>query len=176
MTFVNVQVELDNLPRASGLVWEPMAPAYRVEVLTQVAITWGVILLAATLLPLLLVPQSATFRNYIFLIPLLVALPTSFVIPLLLKQLSLKGMALREHDIAYRSGLYWRKTVMLAFDRVQHVEVSSGPLQRRFGLASLKFFTAGGSSVDLKIDGLTRARARQLRAFILQKSTHREES
>ena len=79
-------------------------------------------------------------------------------------------MAMREHDIAYCSGLFWRKTVMLAFNRIQHIEVSSGPLQRRFGLASLKFFTAGGSSVDLKIDGLKRGRAEQLREYILQRS------
>jgi membrane protein YdbS with pleckstrin-like domain len=43
-------------------------------------------------------------------------------------------------------------------------------LQRRFGLASIKFFTAGGSSVDLKIAGLVAEEAERLRAFILQRS------
>jgi len=175
MAFLNLQVDTDELPRAATLEWEPMAPAHKREVLTQAVITWGLLLLVATVLPLLLVPATAVLRNYIVLIPLLVALPALFVIPLLLKRLRCKAVALREHDIAYRSGLYWRKTVMLAFNRVQHVEVSTGPLQRRFGLATLKFFTAGGSSVDLKIDGLTRERAEQLRTFILQKSTHHED-
>ena len=45
-------------------------------------------------------------------------------------------------------------------------------LQRKFGLASLKFFTAGGSSVDLHIDGLTSQRAEQLRESILQRSAN----
>ncbi len=52
---------------------------------------------------------------------------------------------------------------------MQHVEVSSGPLQRKFGLATVKFFTAGGSSVDLKVDGLSTERAEQMRAFIANK-------
>jgi membrane protein YdbS with pleckstrin-like domain len=55
---------------------------------------------------------------------------------------------------------------------VQHAEVSSGPLQRKYGLASLKFFTAGGSSVDLKIDGLSKERAEEIRSFIMEKAGH----
>ena len=65
--------------------------------------------------------------------------------------------------------MFWRKTTLLLFSRVQHVEVTSGPLQRKFGLASLKFFTAGGSSVDLKIEGLLRDDAENLKEFILRR-------
>jgi membrane protein YdbS with pleckstrin-like domain len=60
--------------------------------------------------------------------------------------------------------------VLLPFNRVQHAEVSNGPLQRKYGLATLKFFTAGGSSVDLKIDGLHKERAEKMRSFIMEKS------
>jgi membrane protein YdbS with pleckstrin-like domain len=102
--------------------------------------------------------------------PPLVVLVASLLTLLVLKQVSKKSYAVRDHDIAYRSGLFWRKTVLLAFDRVQHIEVSSGPLQRQFGLASIKFFTAGGASVDLKIDGLVAADAERLREFILTRS------
>jgi membrane protein YdbS with pleckstrin-like domain len=91
-------------------------------------------------------------------------------VPLVDRASAIKAYALREHDIAYRSGLFFRKTIMLAFNRVQHIEISSGPLQRRFGLASLKFYTAGGSSVDLKMDGLTSQTAKQLRSHIMQRS------
>ena len=91
---------------------------------------------------------------------------------LVIKKSQVKGIAMRDFDIAYRSGLFWRKTVIVAFNRVQHVEVSSGPLQRKFGLASVKLFTAGGSSVDLKIDGLMAERAEDIRAFIAEKIDH----
>jgi membrane protein YdbS with pleckstrin-like domain len=105
----------------------------------------------------------------LLLIPLLVLITAAVIVPLVLGKSRMKGVALREHDIAYRSGLYWRKTVLLPFNRVQHAEVSSGPLQRKYGLASLKFFTAGGSSVDLKIDGLTKEHAGEVRSYIMEK-------
>lgn len=164
MTFINLQVSVEDLPAAAGLRMEPMAADYQKEVKLQQLIIW---------LPLLLVsfvPLLFVQKLFLLLIPLVVVLLALMISRLVIRKSQVKGFALREHDMAYRSGLYWRKTVMIAFNRVQHVEVSNGPLQRKFNLASLKFFTAGGVSVDLKIDGLTRDRAEQVRAFILARS------
>lgn len=160
MSFVNVQVNIDELPQANELSFEPMSAAYRKEVLAQLAIVL-VPLVLASMVPLL-------FRQHLplLLLPLAVLLLATLVSRLALKKSAIKGVALREHDIAYRNGLFWRKVVVLPRNRIQHVEVSSGPLQRRYGLATLKFFTAGGSSVDLKVDGLTRERAEQIRSFM----------
>jgi len=170
MTFLNLQIDTNDLPQTSDIEMEPMAPAYERAILTRQLIIWGVLLLVSFIPNLaVLSPQKLTID--LALLPLVVLLTALLVIPFRIKQLRVKALALREHDIGYRSGLFWRKTVMLAFNRVQHVEVSTGPLQRKFGLASLKFFTAGGTSVDLKIDGLMRERAEQIRELILQKST-----
>ena len=163
MSFVNLQVSLTELPTADELVMELMAEAYEKEVKVQQLIIWLPILVLSfqpylwtQILPLLLIP----------LVPLLLSIIIS---RLVIKKSQIKAVALREFDIAYRSGLFWRKTVIVAFNRIQHVEVSTGPLQRRFGLASIKLFTAGGSSVDLRIDGLTAGRAEQMRTFIAEK-------
>lgn len=170
MTFLNLQIDTNDLPQTSDIEMEPMAPAYERAILTRQLIIWGVLLLVS-FIPNLAVLSRVKLTIDLPLLPLVVLLTALLLIPFRIKQLRVKALALREHDIAYRSGLFWRKTVMLAFNRVQHVEVSTGPLQRKFGLASLKFFTAGGTSVDLKIDGLMRERAEQIREFILQKST-----
>jgi len=164
MAFVNLQVNMADLPVAAGLEMEPMAEAYQQEVKTQQLIIWLPLLLLSFL------PFLITQIFFLLLIPVFMLLLAGLVSGLVIKKSRLKGIALREHDMAYRSGLWWQKTVMLAYDRVQHVEVSSGPLQRKYGLASLKFFTAGGSSVDLKVDGLSRERAEQIRAYILERS------
>ena len=163
MAFVNLQIKLDELPSADGLEFEPMAEAYEKEVKTQQMIIW-LPLLAASLVPLLVFQ-----KGFLVFIPVLILVLAALIVPLVIGKSRVKGIALREHDMAFRSGLYWRKTVLLAFSRIQHVEVSSGPLQRRYGLASLKFFTAGGSGVDLKVDGLAQARAAQVRSFILER-------
>lgn len=170
MTFLNLQVDTEDLPQTTDIEMESMAPAYEREVLTQQLIIWGILFLVS-FIPNLAVLSRVKLTIDLPLLPLVVLFTALLLIPFRIKQLRVKALALRERDIAYRSGLFWRKTVMLAFNRVQHVEVSTGPLQRKFGLASLKFFTAGGTSVDLKIDGLMRERAEQIREFILQKST-----
>lgn len=164
MSFVNVQVQTEELPRVDALVFEPMSEFYRKEVKVQVAIIF-VPLLLASLVPLI-------FARFLplFLLPVLVLVVALGVLLLALGKADIKGLALRDHDVAYRYGLFWRKTVLLPFDRIQHVEVSSGPLQRKYGLATLKFFTAGGSGVDLKVDGLTEQRAEQIRSFVTSRT------
>jgi hypothetical protein len=164
MSFINLQINVDELPVADLLEMEPMSADYEREVRTQQLIIWAPILLVSFL------PVLVSGVIYLLAIPVLVLLLAGLIFHLVIRKSRAKGIAVREHDIAYGSGLYWRKTVMIAYNRIQHIEVSSGPLQRRFGLASLKFFTAGGSSVDLSVDGLQRERARQIRAWILARS------
>lgn len=79
-----------------------------------------------------------------------------------------RGWALREHDLVYRSGVIWRKTVILPFARIQHVETISGPIERMFGLMRLKCFTAGGAMTDLTVEGLDAESAGQVRQYLLE--------
>lgn len=86
-----------------------------------------------------------------------------------------KGYLLREKDVAYKNGLIWRSITALPFNRVQHCEVSQGPIERYFDLASIKVFTAGGSASDLTITGLTKEKADSMKSYILNKTSHEEE-
>lgn len=79
-----------------------------------------------------------------------------------------RGWVVREHDLIYRSGVIWRKTVIVPFARIQHVETASGPLERLFGLMRVKCFTAGGMTADLSVVGLDASSARQVRHFLLE--------
>lgn len=86
-----------------------------------------------------------------------------------------KAYALREKDIVYKSGWLWRSTVTAPFNRVQHLRIDQGPLERKFELAKLKIFTAGGNSSDITIPGLHPSEARKLKQFIVDKSAIDEE-
>ncbi len=79
-----------------------------------------------------------------------------------------RGWALREHDLMYRAGLIWRRTSILPFARIQHVETASGPLERAFGLMRVKCFTAGGMAADLIVEGLEQDAARRVRQHLLE--------
>jgi uncharacterized protein len=80
------------------------------------------------------------------------------------------GYALLEDGLWLEHGVYWRKAVFVPRARVQHTEVSHGPLDRKMGLASLVLHTAGLRAQHLKIPGLTEARAHQLRDALLQRA------
>lgn len=77
------------------------------------------------------------------------------------------GYAVRERDVFYRAGVLWRKVTALPLVRVQHVETSHGPLERLFGLATLKIFTAGAMTADVTIFGLPQDEAERLHQFLL---------
>ena len=86
-----------------------------------------------------------------------------------------KSYAIREKDIIYNSGLFWRSSVAIPFNRVQHCEVSIGPIDRMFDLSELKIFTAGGASSDLTIEGLRPDTSNRLKDYIVNKTGIDEE-
>ncbi len=169
MTFENLQVALDGVPRAAALEYEPMDRAYPREVVIQSIIVWGCILLVASL-PALLIAKPESLALRLVWIPLGLLLLAALSTFVAWRGALVQAVALRDHDIAFRSGLIWRKTVIMPFSRIQHIEVSQGPLQRRFDLGTLKFFTAGGAHVDMQISGLRHQRAVDLRQQILAKA------
>lgn len=79
-----------------------------------------------------------------------------------------RGWALREHDIIARYGVLWRSVIALPIARIQHVETTSGPLERSQGLARLKLFTAGGMTADLTVIGLSDRTADRLREYLVE--------
>lgn len=68
----------------------------------------------------------------------------------------------RVDDLLISRGVLWREETVVPYGRMQLVEVASGPLERRFGLASLQLHTAAAAT-DAKIPGLVPAEAERLR-------------
>lgn len=93
------------------------------------------------------------------------------VIFLEMRGFKIKGYALRQNDISYKSGLIFFSMTSVPFNRIQHVEVSQGPIGRLFDLATVKVYTAGGSTSDLRVGGLIKEEAHRLRDHISQLSS-----
>ncbi len=74
----------------------------------------------------------------------------------------------REHDVVLSWGVLWRTRRHVARDRIQHLDINSGPLDRRFGLVQVGVFTAGAHGTVGVIPGLTNAEAEDLRDMILE--------
>lgn len=72
------------------------------------------------------------------------------------------GYTERDDDLLVRSGLAFRQLVMVPYGRMQFVDVTDGPVQRRFGLATVQLHTAAAKT-DARIPGLEPAEAARLR-------------
>ena len=69
--------------------------------------------------------------------------------------------------IEIRRGVFWRRTVNVPKSRVQHTDVSQGPLQRRYELGTLVIYTAGTDHAKVELRGLHHARAMRIRDHLL---------
>jgi membrane protein YdbS with pleckstrin-like domain len=67
-----------------------------------------------------------------------------------------------EGGLRIRSGVFWRKVSWIPISRVQHTDFSQGPVQRRFGLATLTVHTAGTAGASISLAGLEHEIAKRL--------------
>jgi hypothetical protein len=72
------------------------------------------------------------------------------------------GYAERADDLLVTRGILRRQLVVVPYGRMQFVDVTAGPLDRRFGLATVQLHTAAAAT-DAQIPGLVPAEAARLR-------------
>lgn len=72
------------------------------------------------------------------------------------------GYAERAEDLLVTCGILRRRLVVVPYGRMQFVDVTAGPLDRRFGLATVQLHTAAAAT-DAKIPGLLPGEAARLR-------------
>ena len=78
------------------------------------------------------------------------------------RQVPAWGYAERDDDLLVRHGLVFRTLVVVPYGRMQYVDVQAGPVDRRFGIATLQLHTASAST-DAVIPGLPPEEAARLR-------------
>ena len=72
-----------------------------------------------------------------------------------------------DQGIEIRTGVYWRVVINVPRSRVQHIDVSQGPIERRFGLGTLVIHTAGTDHAKVELSGLEHGRALRIREHLL---------
>ena len=72
------------------------------------------------------------------------------------------GYAERDNDLLVRHGLLIRRLSIVPYARMQYVDVTAGPLERAFQLATVQLHTAAAAS-DAQVPGLPPEEAARLR-------------
>ena len=73
-----------------------------------------------------------------------------------------------ELGIEIRKGIIWRRVITVPRSRVQHTDVSQGPLIRRYGLAMLTIHTAGTENSTVTLVGVSHGTALRIRDFLIR--------
>ncbi|MDQ8186680.1 PH domain-containing protein [Pelagicoccus sp. SDUM812002] len=165
-SFSNPQLEIDQLPHWGDIELEPLARAAPWPPFWRNCVPFTVLFVAATVV---------VTTSLLPLLAYLGILLLGLVLFLLLQWYNFtehkrRGVALREEDIVFKRGLFWHQHTLLPLNRIQHIEIHRGPIERKLGLSSLRLYTAGGSGVDLQISGLESERADRIKQFILDKA------
>lgn len=164
--FSNDRMTLSDLPDVSTVTYEKLKTSYRLYSMLMAAIGTGV-LFFILLWPLLLTGWLFSIRH---LLLFFASAAVYFILRLFIKYYGYghKGYAIRQHDIVYRSGIWWKHYIYLPKSRVQHVEIKKSPFEDAFDIARLKIYTAGGSGSDLTIPGLDPTLALRIKEELLQ--------
>jgi uncharacterized protein len=72
------------------------------------------------------------------------------------------GYAEREDDLFVRRGVMFRRLSVIPYGRMQFIDVTAGPIERAFGLATVRMHTAAAAS-DARIPGLAADEAARVR-------------
>jgi uncharacterized protein len=166
MQFQNLQVDWQQLPRAADAALKPIERDY----LKVLYLSWSIfytILLIALVLCLVYIPEMQTALWLTMSIGCFVLLAAlTFII--VTGSFKRKAYALREKDVIYRTGWIFWKLHIIPFNRVQHCVVQSGPIERKFHLATISIYTAASNVHDISIRGLKPEDAESLKAYIIQ--------
>jgi membrane protein YdbS with pleckstrin-like domain len=169
MSFTNVEIELETLPRFADVQYRELHPRYAPVVLgVALAFQVPVFLFATALLFGVLAPRAGLSWASAGLLFAILALFFAFLAWFSFKSARVMRYALRQHDVILQSGVFWKKETVQPIRRIQHVEQHQGPVDKRFGLYELKLFSAGTAQFTFRIPGLDGDSASRIRQFILK--------
>lgn len=168
MQFSNEMVPTEHIPSALEVQFSDLSPRYRPSHMLTTGGIFTVILLILSGIrfqPFIPLPEELESLYPVVAAAILAVMFLSLLYIYFADPL--KQYALREQDLNYRHGLFFKHLVTQPILRIQHVEIKRGPVERIMGLASIQVFSAGGAMHTFEIPGLTDETAQQLRAFIL---------
>jgi membrane protein YdbS with pleckstrin-like domain len=151
------RVAIDALePWPDTVAWRPVSPKLIVVELIGLA-TWIVVFVAG------LGVAWAFSRHYGWLIGIAAVLVLGVWRAIIhVRAVRAWGYAERDNDLLVRHGLLIRHLSIVPYARMQFVDVTAGPLERAFGLATVQLHTAAAAS-DARVPGLPPDEASRLR-------------
>jgi uncharacterized protein len=139
----------------SGMDWRPVSPRLATVRLILLGLTAAPLLLGAVALALLV-------WSWLWVLVALVVVVLAWAALVVVRQVPAISWAEGGEELVVRKGRVFRTLVSVPYGRLQFVDVQSGPLERKFGMATVEMHTASPES-GAQIPGLPTAEAEALR-------------
>jgi membrane protein YdbS with pleckstrin-like domain len=165
--FSNETIDTTNLPKFEEVQLSPLDPSYLKVVVLNAFIFIALVIIGISLL-LYFNSDEISNRFQLILGAMTIIIP-AFILFLSIYGFKKKAYAFRNHDVIYRSGIIATNTMIIPYNRVQHVALHEGFFSRMFGLAKIEIFTAGGNSGDIEIPGIKKEEAENIKQLIMGK-------
>ena len=165
--FTNETLDTSQLPKFEEVAFTALHPKYLLVVLIGLLRTIAMLVLIPTVVSMF----KPEFFSGSFWLILGIIIPIFSILLVVFSSIGFKkkGFAFREHDVLYRYGIIATNTIVIPYNRVQHVALHEGLVSRYFGLAKIEIFTAGGSSSDIEIPGIEKEQAENIKQLLMGK-------
>ena len=149
---------MDDLFAPPGNRWHPVSPA--LARMRHTVLLVGAVVVAAALVVLLVVLGAPLWLPV--LVVLVVAAAAAWAWVLVTRNARWWGYAERDDDLYIKHGALYRRLVAVPYGRMQYVDVTAGPLEQAYGIATVHLHTASPHT-SARIPGLPRDEAARLR-------------
>lgn len=167
--FYNNTLDISTLPKFEEVTFNKLHPSYWTVCLLRILVG-SVIIMAAVLFSLNNAGGLYVYKNAIQIGTGAIILLTFFFSYIGFRK---KGYAFRTHDVLFQHGVIATNTIIIPYNRVQHVALHEGAFSRMFNLAEIQIFTAGGKDSDIMIPGIKKSDAENIKQLLMGK-IHKE--
>ncbi len=163
--FTNATIDTTQLPKFEEVIFSKLHASYWKIVMIQIVIVF-IITVSVYAIVLQNMEETVTYR-----LPIGLGIVFLFVIITLFARIGFtkKEFAFRQHDVLFRHGVIATKTLVIPYNRVQHVALHEGIISRYYNLAKIEIFTAGGNSSDIEIPGIEKQQAENIKQLLMGK-------
>jgi len=163
--FTNDTIDITQLPKFEEVVFTKLHPSY-----WKIILIFNVIFILALGIGLAIslqsIPEFLPYQTQLTIGVVVIAVLILFFSRLAFVK---KGFAFRTHDVLFRHGVIATNTIIIPYNRIQHVALHEGIISRFFGLAKIEIFTAGGDSSDIEIPGIEKQQAENIKQLLMGK-------
>jgi len=163
--FTNEIIDITQLPKFEEIEFSSLHPNYWKVKLLNIAVFFTILGIATGIL-FNLNDEFFPFIGEFSILYIILLVIVVFFSRISFKK---KGFAFRNHDVLFRHGIIATKTLVIPYNRVQHVALHEGLFSRIFGLAKVEIYTAGGSSSDIHIPGIAKEQAENIKQLLMGK-------